>query len=121
MQRWALLLATYQYNIEFRSTHEHSNADGLSPLPLAAKEGQSVSTISVFSLSQIEFLPMKADKLRQTTNHDPELSKALLYTQRGWPRQVDKNLKPFSNGQSELSVEAGCLLWGMRVVVPEAC
>jgi len=64
---WALLLATYQYNIEFRSTHEHSNADGLSRLPLAAKEGESVSTISVFSLSQIEFLPVNADKLRQAT------------------------------------------------------
>jgi len=121
MQRWDLLLATYQYNIEFRSTHEHSNADGLSRLPLAAKEGESVSSISVFSLSQIEFLPVNADKLRQATNHDPVLSKALLYTQRGWPRQVDENLKPFSNRRSELSVEAGCLLWGMRVVVPEAC
>ena len=75
MQRWALLLATYQYNIEFRSTHEHSNADGLSRLPLAAKEGESVSSISVFSLSQIEFLPVNADKLRQATNHDPVLSK----------------------------------------------
>ena len=78
-----MLLATYQYN---SSTHEHSNADGLSRLPLAAKEGESVSTISVFSLSQIEFLPVNADKLRQATNHDPVLSKALLYTQRGWPR-----------------------------------
>jgi len=56
MQRWALLLATYQYNIEFRSTHEHSNADGLSRLPLAAKEGESVSTTTEKTLEVLRNL-----------------------------------------------------------------
>ena len=30
MQRWALLLSAYQYNLEYRSTTAHANADGLS-------------------------------------------------------------------------------------------
>ena len=30
LQRWALLLAAYQYDIEFRSTTEHLDADGFS-------------------------------------------------------------------------------------------
>ena len=34
MQRWALLLTAYSYDIEFRRTHERSNADELSRLPL---------------------------------------------------------------------------------------
>ena len=34
LQRWALLLAAYTYQIEFRSTGHHANANSLSRLPL---------------------------------------------------------------------------------------
>lgn len=34
LQRWAILLSAYEYEIKYKSTHAHSNADGLSRLPL---------------------------------------------------------------------------------------
>ena len=34
LQRWAVQLAAYNYDIEFKSTHDHGNADALSRLPL---------------------------------------------------------------------------------------
>ena len=34
LQHWAIILASYQYEIEFRPTQENSNADALSHLPL---------------------------------------------------------------------------------------
>ena len=36
----------------------------------------------------------------------------------GWPRQVAPELVPYHQKQNELSVECGCLFWGLRVVVP---
>ena len=34
LQKWAIILIAYQYDLEFRSTKAHSNADGFSRLPL---------------------------------------------------------------------------------------
>ena len=34
LQRWAVLLSAYTYDIQFKSTVAHGNADGLSRLPL---------------------------------------------------------------------------------------
>ena len=34
LQRWAVQLAAYTYDIQFKSTHDHENADTLSRLPL---------------------------------------------------------------------------------------
>ena len=46
LQRWTLLLAAYQYDIEFRSPTEHSNADGFSRLPLkVGKESECLYDI----------------------------------------------------------------------------
>jgi hypothetical protein len=34
LQRWVVLLSAYTYNIKYKSTREHGNADRLSRLPL---------------------------------------------------------------------------------------
>lgn len=38
LQRWAILLSAYTYDIEFKPTQNHSNVDGLSQLPLKGKD-----------------------------------------------------------------------------------
>ena len=119
LQRWALLLSAHHYNIQFRPTKAHANADGLSRLPVqqsCKKEGHSEPNL--FNICQIESLPLTSGQLKQATRTDPILSKVLMFTKTGWPMQVSEALKPYWNRRLELSLEEGCIMWGNRVVVP---
>ena len=120
LQRWAIILSAYKYNIEFRPTQSHANADGLSLLPMkeSSPEGRS-SEPQLFNISQIESLPVTSAQLQQATNRDILLSKVVSYTKRGWPNQIGEALRPFWNRRHELTIEDNCLLWGGRVVVPQ--
>ena len=107
--------------MEFKSTHYHGNADGLSRLPLPAKVGPEYSAEpSIFKISQIEALPVMASVVRKATREDPILSQVFQYTRSGWPTSqlLPEALKPLSTRQHELSIEDGCLMWGMCVFIP---
>ena len=119
MQRWALLLSAYSYEIRYRSTTAHGNADGLSrlPLPDSTPDASSVHPTS-FNIGQLNSLPIQSSQVQNATQVDPLLKKVLKYTKKGWPRGVPESLRPFRQRQQELSIESGCLLWGTRVVVP---
>jgi len=60
-----------------------------------------------------------AKKLASATHTDSILSKLYQYVTKGWPRQVDINLKPFFDKKNGMTVEGGCVLWGQRVVIPQ--
>ena len=121
LQRWALILAAYDYDLEFRLTLQHCSADGLSRLPLPKQTTLEYSSAaSVFNISQIDTLPITATTIQQATRKDPIVSKVLYYVQTGWPSQVPAMLQPYFVRKHELSVEADCLLWGTKVVVPQS-
>ena len=116
LQRWAIILSTYQYDVEFRPTNKHANADGLSQLPLKVTTEDALTQAAS---QQIEKLPVRADKIAQLTANDAILSKVVSFVQQGWPNQVQNELKPYFIRRHELTVEANCLLWGRKVIVPE--
>eukprot|EP00731_Ephydatia_muelleri_P001779 Em0001g1779a len=117
LQRWALVLAAYNYELEFRPTEGHGNADGLSrlPLPQVAHSDQEINRLNV---AQIEALPVSADQVQNNTLRDPILSKVLHYTRNSWPPVVPDELKAYWIRRNELSVECDCLFWGIRVIIP---
>ena len=59
---------------------------------------------------------MTAAQLGQATCRDSVLSKVLRFTKSGWPQNVSETLKPYWN---KLTVEGNCVMWGIRVIVPE--
>ena len=97
LQRWAITLSAYHYDIEFRSTTEHANADGLLRLPLENTTTDRDDTASLFNIQQIGTLSVGLKQLSLETLNDPLLSKVLMYTKEGWPEDVDTQLYPFSD------------------------
>ena len=119
LQRWALLLAAYSYDIVYKSTKDHANADGLSRLPLPitpTTECQQEST--VFNIAQIDTLPVTAKQLKAATHQDSVLSKVLLYTKCGWPSTIPEVLKLYWKCRLEISLEDECIMWGIHVIIP---
>ena len=88
MQRWALILAAYDYELEFRVTQDHANADMLSRLPL--EEGDETATGEpVFHTTVLQELPVTAEQIAELTRKDPVLSKVWTNTLNGWPNHFN--------------------------------
>ena len=118
MQRWALILAAYTYEIQYKPSGEHGNADALSRLPIADKSFPKSNPI--FRVSYLDSLPITAKDVAQETDRDPVLSKVKHYVLTGWPKYIsDETLQPFVKRKFDLTVENDCVLWGFRVVIPE--
>ena len=80
MQRWAVILQAYNYQMEYRSSAEHANADALSRLPC------DLSPMTFFS--GLDELPVDSKDISRDTRRDPVLARVLEYTLAGWPNHV---------------------------------
>ena len=77
LQHWAVHLAAYSYDIEFKSTHDHGNADALSRHPLKDSSGGCSIVPSEFKiLCQIMSLLVTGSDVEQGTQ-DIIISKVL--------------------------------------------
>ena len=58
-------------------------------------------------------------QLCKATRADLVLSKVLNFLRSGWPSNIPDPVKPYFSRRDELSIEEGCVLWEMRVIVPK--
>ena len=118
-QRYALFLAGYDYKIECKNTKVHSNADGLSRLPLKTEERaeEVVDPVNVFNVMQFEQSPITVDNVRRETQRDPVLSQVHEMVTNGWLSSHVPVLDPFYPRRDEITVHSGFLMWGIRVIV----
>nr|XP_055038341.1 uncharacterized protein K02A2.6-like [Misgurnus anguillicaudatus] len=117
MQRWALLLSAHQYDIKYRRSESHANADGLSRLPLPTSHPEPARA-EIFYFKEVDNSPVTAAQVKKHTRSDPVMSKVLDLVLRGEVGEMSPLLRPYLTRRNELTVESGCLLWGSRVIIP---
>ena len=101
--------------------NDHGNADGLSRLPLPSTTPSSDTRgASTFNIGQVQALPVTVQDIQKATRRDALLSKVYRYVQGGWPSHVVDELRPYRDHQTELTTESGCLMWGIRVIIPKS-
>ena len=119
MQRWSFLLSAYTYDIQFKPTTLHCNADGMSRLPLQQTSTEETPEVTLFNIGQIAMLPVTAQQLQKATMADTTLCKVFRYIKLGWPSQLPEDIpKLYWTHRNELTVEGECIMFGIRVVVP---
>ena len=82
MQCLAIFLAAYRYDIEFKGTKIHANADNLSHLPMQEEDDLEVAA-TMFMVSFIDWLSITVSDIDTTTTKEPSLSLVLQYTLEG--------------------------------------
>ena len=116
LKRWAVFLMAYDFEIRFRSTKEHANADWLSRLPSESSEREEYVFLTRDS-------PVSNNELCQLSKKDKDLSQVRLAVRSGeWGTLDPAQFGGFLRRKDELCVEYGkeLLLMGDRVVIPMA-
>jgi hypothetical protein len=119
LQRYAIFLSGFTYAIEYKSTKRHNNADALSRLPVQNDtDTKTADADDVFHMSQIDDLPVTSAEIQWETRKDKVLASVLNQTMNGWENTDKKTLNPYYNRRNEITVSHGCLMWGIRVIIP---
>jgi transposase InsO family protein len=126
IQRWAIELSAYDYELRHKPAERNCHADALSRLPLDNVEQPTglinwTKEATIINLEQVSHLPITAKAISKEIRKDAVLAKVLFLTQNGWPERLDlsRELQPYFNRRMELSVEEGCLLLGTRTIIPQ--
>nr|CAD2158036.1 unnamed protein product [Meloidogyne enterolobii]CAD2205428.1 unnamed protein product [Meloidogyne enterolobii] len=132
LQRWALILTNYDFDIQYINTKSFGQADVLSrlideyPRPTEDILIANISTDtecyinSIFN-SVLEPLPVMANEIAEETDKDPVLSAVKKCIDQGWPRKnEDQQLAAFYPKRDAISEIEGCLIYGQRMIIPKS-
>ena len=119
-QRWALILASYNYSIEYHPTGVHADADMMSRLSTTQTWSPKSEIIKCF-LDTAVVTTVTCQMIKKETQIDPVLFQLYKYVISGWPHLVGPSLLPFKTRHDELSTQQDCILWAGYVIVPLFC
>ena len=97
VQRWAVTLAGYSYDLVYRRGVDHGNADCMSRLPAPGiLEESPVPADVVLTLEQLDTTTITSTMVREWTRKDPVLAQVVRLLEEGWPDTVkSEELSPY--------------------------
>ena len=120
-----LLIADSGNGLPGHNTAEFVNHTGsispamcLSVLPVLDSEIVQCYKSEVVAPFTLHGFPLTANDIAKATREDPLYGRVLNAVRTGVFDHKDKTLSPFISIKDNLTVEAGCLLYGSRVIVP---
>nr|CAD2179625.1 unnamed protein product [Meloidogyne enterolobii] len=141
LQRWALTLSNYDFEIEFSKTHEMGMADTLSRLinnqdenedkiiALAVKNkidcesdnelSQTEESVKYILNVLLKEKRLDIELLKNETKKDIELKLLKNYITNHWPKEVKKEMRYWSNIRQNLQVIDDCIVFSDKIVVPK--
>ncbi|CAH8452171.1 unnamed protein product [Schistosoma rodhaini] len=130
LQRWALILLGYDFDIQYRRTKQFGQADALSRLINEHSTTDEDAVIASFSTEDhaqcylttaVRALPVLESEIQIASRNDPVIKKTMNYVTNGWPStELDGDMKQLYHRRDSLCVVNECLMFGDRVVVPES-
>ncbi|XP_055620280.1 uncharacterized protein K02A2.6-like [Toxorhynchites rutilus septentrionalis] len=133
LQRWALTLLGYDFNIEYVSTQDFGYADVLSRLISNHPKPDEEAVIAMVRVEDdvsscfhdsIQDLPVTHKSLKIATKKNAVLQKVISYTQGSWPSRCegieDVEVRSFFSRRDSYSVIDDCIMMADRIVVPKS-
>ena len=119
IQRWAVILLAYNYELIFKSGHKHGNADSMSCLPFQSDDCEESSVLENYVLMiELCHSPRMSEDVARYSAQDSIITKVMDYINNGWPAKIEEQWKPYLRRRNELCINLFCLHWGNRVVIP---
>lgn len=106
---YALFLQMFQFDIKYRKSELHGNADCLSRMPTKSEQLPVMDDISLYQLRQLDTMPISCRDIARATQRDKDLFE--LY----------ENLRtgsPSGGKESQMTLQSGCIFFGHRVYIP---
>lgn len=130
LQRWALTLLGFDFEVEYIATDKFGYADVLSRLINNHEKPEEEYVIAAVSLEEeidcslndtFAKLPVTFEMVRAATAKDKVLQQVIQYIHSGWPfikSITDPALKAFHSRRESLSTTKGCVMFGDRLIIP---
>nr|CAD2199249.1 unnamed protein product [Meloidogyne enterolobii] len=129
LQRWAIILSNYDFEIKYIKTNDFGKADVLSRLIANyPKHDEDVLIANICSNTecfvnstlgtQIQPLPVTAEDIAKYTSEDEVLQKLVLKIKEDWNNCKDIQLQPYFPKRQEIMEIEGCLVYGNRTIIP---
>ena len=117
IQRWALLMSQYDYDLVHKSGRDNVIADALSRLPINDEFESGIPAEYVKLVEALDFDDLSFQTIRRVTRKDAMLRQLLNCLKFGW-NDKHVELVEYSSVKSDLSLHNNVILFRNRVLIP---